>query len=1062
MRKRNVIIKALVMVLVLSLIAIFAYALDYPHNAINTIGCNNCHDVHGEDAEENLFPPWIEYNPQNIDDTRSNTLCWHCHNGMVAPYVRTHSSLTTSDKYGDWSIECRTCHNPHLQEQFRTYGEGSCLYLGESTDIQIDQPGGGKSQLTQTGAGWENDAYRGLVVIPKIAEESYGYKIESNTGDTLTVEGIIDLSKVAVGDRFAIIYGKLIKSPIYTPNSGEREVRFFKGGVLNYADGDIVYDGVCEVCHTQTTYHRNNDLGDHGHNVGVKCTNCHSHLNGFKGIGGTSGSHPTHLGAAYGPNMTCSSGNLGCHGANSPPTFADGNNFQNTTVCNTCHSPGGSYDGVDDLIIGARANWDEGVYEGNLLKSGKEKWCASCHDEIPSVIEGVSAPNIIGDEDTATPYGTGYGFYKTGHGLSTSKRYPATGGPGAGLGCQNCHDAGMPHIDGIVRSYEPDSDYLTFDPVSANYQNGFRLKDVATGYDGKYALHIPRTGHVYPPGFRADWEFALCFQCHAKDQLFNGGDPETGEGAGTNFYAKSDGDGGGNPLPTAGFYYSMHDVHTWGANGPLGPETPQYDSDFDGTADSRISCPACHNVHGSPSPAMMRHGELIGKAPAIDFQYTPEGTYPTLANSTGGKTRFIAPGPGDVSKNGICNMCHNDQMTYARTPIDTIAPEISWVDGQVDSDILTVSFSEGVYSDMGAVGDLTSSDFTLTDSDNGRAIIGVTHTAGDATAILILDSPLDSTDDIGIDTLSGATSTSIYDALGNPMDTTPVIISSGDHAPPTLSNKNPATGTINIAVDSDLTFTLSDSGSEIDWTTFSIQISGDKGYSAIYTDEDTSIVSKTGSPVSYDVTVNPDADFGSGEVITIIVNVDDLVGNSMIPPAWSFTITPGGAPATLSLHPSGVASDGGFSPINGSWATVLDSNDGDASYVNYCCGPGGQIFYVHMDDLPAGLEAATIDSITIDVYARYLDGAWPGAIPYAGNVDIGYKTGTNTVWKGNTATNTSGAYNLIMSNTYTTDSDGGPLDLTDINNLQIAVKRNTSGPPVLRVTEVYVEIAYTP
>jgi hypothetical protein len=758
------------------------------------------------------------------------------------------------------------------------------------------------------------------------------------------------------------------------------------------------------------------------------------------------GAHTTHVSAEYGPKITCTSGNLGCHGTNNPPVLSDGQNLSNTTVCNTCHSPGGSYDGVNDPVIGAKVNWDDGVYNGGTLVSGKEKWCAGCHDEVPSVIEGVSAPDVIGDEDATTPYGTGYGFYKTGHGLASSESYPATGSAGAGLGCLDCHDATMAHIDGIARTYEPDSDYLTYDPVSANYQEGFRLKDVPTGYDGKYPMHIPRTGHVYPPGFREDWEFALCFQCHDRDALLVG---ET-----TNFRS---GDGAGSN--------NRHDLHTDGRNGPWGPETPQYDSDWDGTADSRISCPACHNVHGSPSPAMIRHGELIStpgttdKVPALDFQYTPEGTYPTLANSTGGKTRFIGSGPGTVAKNGICNMCHNDEKVYSRTPTDTIPPEISLVDGQVGSDILTVNFSEGVYSDSDASGELTPGDFSLTDTDNGRTIVAVTHNAGAATASLTLSSALDSTDDVGVDTLSAATSTSIYDAAGNPMDTTPVVISAGDHTPPVLSNQNPANGAVNVSIDSDLTFTLSDSGSGVDWSTFSIQLSGNKGYSGTYTDEDTAVVSKTGSPASYDVTVNPNVDFGNGELITVTVNVDDLAtpANSMVPPAWSFTTTSGG-PDILTLHPSGLSDNpGGFDTSGGSWSDVLDSNDGDGSYAKRCCSGPYNIFYVDMDD-PAGLEGATIESITIYVYARW-EYPWGGTA--AGNVNIGYKTRTTTVWFGDTYID-SADYSLIVSDTYTADSDGGVLDITDINNLQIAVKRNLAGPPELRVTEVYVEISYTP
>jgi hypothetical protein len=143
--------------------------------------------------------------------------------------------------------------------------------------------------------------------------------------------------------------------------------------------------------------------------------------------------------------------------------------------------------------------------------------------------------------------------------------------------------------------------------------------------------------------------------------LFNGGDPATGANAGTGFR---------NSI--SGVWTSLHDLHTDGRNGP-GAETPQYDSDFDGVADSRMSCPACHNVHGSPSPTMIRHGELIStsgtsdKVPALGFQYTPEGSAPLLGDSTGGMTRFINTGQGSVAKNGICNMCHNDQVTYART-----------------------------------------------------------------------------------------------------------------------------------------------------------------------------------------------------------------------------------------------------------------------------------------------------------------------------------------------------------------------------------------------------------
>ena len=77
---------------------------------------------------------------------------------------------------------------------------------------------------------------------------------------------------------------------ISTANSGIRDVAFESRGtdaappgsaLHSFADGDTVYDGVCEVCHTATTKHRNAAGGDHAHNAGKKCTNCHTHVEQF-------------------------------------------------------------------------------------------------------------------------------------------------------------------------------------------------------------------------------------------------------------------------------------------------------------------------------------------------------------------------------------------------------------------------------------------------------------------------------------------------------------------------------------------------------------------------------------------------------------------------------------------------------------------------------------------------------------------------------------------------------------------------------------------------------------
>lgn len=79
-----------------------------------------------------------------------------------------------------------------------------------------------------------------------------------------------------------------VKAVVKTPNSGLKNVVFSNvTGPDSFADGDNVYDGICEVCHTTTRYHRNNGtvLNNHtgtGINYsGKNCLTCHTHEGGF-------------------------------------------------------------------------------------------------------------------------------------------------------------------------------------------------------------------------------------------------------------------------------------------------------------------------------------------------------------------------------------------------------------------------------------------------------------------------------------------------------------------------------------------------------------------------------------------------------------------------------------------------------------------------------------------------------------------------------------------------------------------------------------------------------------
>jgi len=72
-----------------------------------------------------------------------------------------------------------------------------------------------------------------------------------------------------------------VRGVVRTTDLTELPVTFLRySGANSFADGDTTYDGICEVCHTATLYHRRDGSGA-SHYDGQVCTTCHSHASGF-------------------------------------------------------------------------------------------------------------------------------------------------------------------------------------------------------------------------------------------------------------------------------------------------------------------------------------------------------------------------------------------------------------------------------------------------------------------------------------------------------------------------------------------------------------------------------------------------------------------------------------------------------------------------------------------------------------------------------------------------------------------------------------------------------------
>ncbi len=371
-------------------------------------------------------------------------------------------------------------------------------------------------------------------------------------------------------------------------------------------------------------------------------------------------SHSTHFISNKGPQLPQNeTGCYVCHAAGNQqcaasPMFADDKSLVETNVCNVCHSPGGALDGVNDPVIGAKANWDSGVYEaeGKALKAEKDKWCGTCHDDLPANSEsdgsGTDAPRVLGDS-------ANYGYYVTGHGANRAVQ------------CLDCHDARLNHIDHEPRTYELDE--ATGKAVNP-YNYSYRLK----GIRGEQPLVIPGKSSGNP--IDRSHYFALCLECHKGNEVIGTNDQDMTY---TNLWNDESDDQGrtyGDGTVRNSHNYHLAIGHLW-------------DSDWDSnsTNDSVNNCVTCHNVHGSPSGPMIRHGELRQATPALNFQYLDSSYQPNadtpLKDSTGGRT---------IYPNGTCFACHGT-ISYYRTP--NLAPKVVYAKATPEGVILEGS-SENV------------------------------------------------------------------------------------------------------------------------------------------------------------------------------------------------------------------------------------------------------------------------------------------------------------------------------------------------------------------------------
>ncbi len=262
--------------------------------------------------------------------------------------------------------------------------------------------------------------------------------------------------------------GFMIGSTIKTPNSGARMVIFrAMTGANSMGNEYPTHTSICEVCHTQTLYHKN--TASTSHNPGSNCTLCHNHVYGFSAKG--------NCGSCHGDPPTSQQTLAGRSLKNGYPptgeTSAGMHAFHNYSVnggagyaCSVCHKGGMSDTGLTnkkiDVKFAAFNVYTSGRFDGFSPISGYTFSAGNTAGGTQSCSNTYCHGNFAGGNKSNAPVWTdsSTGACGTCHAvapsglLNHSVHLSAAWGPKAA--CEDCHpdnssigrQAG--HVDGVV------------------------------------------------------------------------------------------------------------------------------------------------------------------------------------------------------------------------------------------------------------------------------------------------------------------------------------------------------------------------------------------------------------------------------------------------------------------------------------------------------------------------------------------------------------------------------------------------------------------------------------
>jgi predicted CXXCH cytochrome family protein len=535
-----------------------------------------------------------------------DVLCLSCHGplGIATVKVALHSNRIPSD-YAAFSISCRSCHDPH-DSQPNWLGGTNLLMVGSRVD-------------------------------------STGYaRITTPAGD---IRDVVFESRGS--------------------DAGEPTLHSFAD---HDEDANGILDGACELCHTQTYYHRNDPNGDHGHFTGETCIGCHPHEKGFVGSGGCTRCHNAPQDNGDGVPAG------GRRAVDAEFTYASHHAGYADADCAVCHETTLHHRGnlrflhADTQAVIALAG-DPFTTSAEALKL--VGFCLSCHDSngangsapfadgrTPREIKSGIWDASIHKTTNYSCYGNGQttGCHSSGHGSMKSWLLPVYGTPPVSGDeeegfCYRCHGTGSTATDiqsqiakaysHSVQSYSGLHDSQEAIPIPSTS----RHVECADCHNPHYAsaanplkevAGIDLAGTPVGPGrliYRDIAEYEACLKCHG--DTYNSARPRT-----TN--KRIDFNPGNSSFhPVAGAGRNTSAAMAAQLLGGL-------------TVNSTILCSDCHNNEAT--------ADVTGPArnsPAVPKG--PHGSANDFATRAFYWTSSTGPSSYDRNNYALCYLCHNTE-----------------------------------------------------------------------------------------------------------------------------------------------------------------------------------------------------------------------------------------------------------------------------------------------------------------------------------------------------------------------------------------------------------------